>query len=121
MTEYLRVEADGTRVYKGYVKYKPIPVEERKYRIRKPDDPRAVRWRGDWLLPLNLMSDSDRPDMPVTRADTEAYEHMATNRECRCDVCVRPAAYRWKLKWMEDQARSRAMTSTIQAAASTDV
>lgn len=89
---------DGTRVYSNHTRYTPVPVEQRKYKVRKPDHPGAVRWHGDWLLPLELMTDEDRR-MPQTRPDTDAYDHMTKPRKCRCDVCRRPEAQRWKDKW----------------------
>lgn len=95
----MRVEADGTRVYaKGY-RYKPKAPHERKYRVRRPDDPRAVRFRGEWLLPLELLPEAARA-MPETRPDTDAYDHMP--RPCGCAVCRRPQAARWQRKWRRD-------------------
>ena len=86
---------DGTRVYSNRTKYTPVPAEQRKKISRKPDDPRAVRWKGDWLLPLDLLGDDQR-QFPETRPDTEAYDHMAKTHRCRCVVCRRPGARRWK-------------------------
>lgn len=64
----IRELEDGTRVYADYHRYTPVPPEQRKYAVRKPDDPRAVRWRGDWLLPLETLPDEDRL-LPATRPD----------------------------------------------------
>lgn len=97
----VRIEPDGTRVYASYHRYKPIPLEERKYGINKPDDPRAVRFHGQWFLPLDVLDDAER-DMPETRPDSDAYDHMTTNLLCNCRVCVRPAAEQWRRKWRRD-------------------
>jgi hypothetical protein len=67
-TFQVRVLEDGTRLYSNGVKYKPVPVEERKYKVRKPDDPRAVRFRGDWFVPIDLL-DEDSRVMPSTVPD----------------------------------------------------
>lgn len=48
---YVELE-DGTRVYDKGLKYKPKPAGERKNKVRRPDDPRYVRFRAQWLLPL---------------------------------------------------------------------
>ena len=96
-----RTEPDGTRVYdKGY-RYRPKPPEERTYAVRKPDDPRAVRWHGQWLLPLPLATESERV-MPATRPDSDAYEHAGRTVMCGCDVCVRPEADRWRRKRLRE-------------------
>lgn len=63
-----RIEPDGTHVYEGYERYKPLSDAERKNKRRKPDDPRAVRFHTKWYLPLELLPDDDRV-MPVTVAD----------------------------------------------------
>jgi hypothetical protein len=57
-----RVEPDGTRVYAGYHKYKPMPDEQRTNKIRKPDDPRAFRVGRLWFLPVTdiLLPDEQR-------------------------------------------------------------
>jgi hypothetical protein len=102
----IRTEPDGTRVYVGGHRYKPKSDAERKNRRRKPDDPRAVRWQGEWLLPLDLLPDNRR-SFPITRPDTDAYEHMKRTAMCMCDVCIRPQADRWRAKWRREQARSR--------------
>lgn len=95
----IRTLPDGTRVYSNHHRYKPKPPEERTYAVRKPDDPRAVRFRGDWFLPLETLDDDARV-MPETRPDTDAYDHMP--RPCKCDVCRRPHAQRWVRKWQRD-------------------
>lgn len=101
----IRTEPDGTRVYSNYTRYRPKKISERTNAVRKPDDPRAVRWYGDWLLPLDLLPDGERA-MPETRPDTDAYDHMTKPRKCICFVCRRPEAQRWKEKWMDDNPRS---------------
>lgn len=97
----VQILADGTHRYKGRTKYKPIAPEDRKYGVNKPDDPRAVRHFGVWLLPLDVLDDGARV-MPATRADSEAYDHMSTNLLCHCDVCSSPYAERWRRKWRRD-------------------
>ena len=74
MTTYLRKEPDGTLVYTNYLRYKPVPVEQRKYKRHKPDDPRAVRFHDTWYLPLELLPDEERVlpdthgvDLKITR------------------------------------------------------
>lgn len=86
-----RIEADGTRVYSGYERYTPVPLEERKNGINKPDDPRAVRFHTRWFVPMDLVPDNERV-MPETRSDEEAYYHALKTLLCRCKVCVRPSA-----------------------------
>lgn len=92
---------DGTRKYSNHTKYTPLPPEKRKNKIRKPDDPRAVRIGGTWYLPLDLLHESLRM-MPETRPDTDAYDHMGYGRKCRCDPCQRPQAIEWQTKWWKD-------------------
>ena len=95
----IRELEDGTRVYADYHRYRPLSPEERTYAVRKPDDPRAVRFHGQWFLPLDVLDDDART-MPVTRPDTDAYDHMPM--PCRCDVCKRPEAGRWQRRWLRD-------------------
>lgn len=95
--ELRRIEPDGTRVYSGYEKYKPIPLEERKYGINKPDDPRAVRFHGKWFLPMDLVPLHLR-EMPETKSDEEAYEHGLKTQLCRCEVCLRPEAQKFRIR-----------------------
>lgn len=97
----IKTEPDGTRVYSRFQRYRPVPPEERKKGVRKPDDPRAVRFHGQWFLPLSVLPDEARV-MPETRADSDAYDHMETNLTCRCLVCRRPQAERWRRKWRKD-------------------
>lgn len=97
----VRVLEDGTRVYSNYTRYRPKAPEERQNAIRRPADPRAVRFHGQWFLPLELAEDASRA-MPATRPDSDAYEHMNASVLCSCDVCRRPAAERWRRKWRRD-------------------
>lgn len=99
----IRIEPDGTRVYSNYQRYKPMADEDRVNKRRKPDHPDAVRHGARWFLPLPLLADEDREPMPLTRPDTDAYDHMSTNLWCRCDVCKRPEAERWRRKWRRDR------------------
>jgi hypothetical protein len=62
----IRVLEDGTRIYSNGTRYRPVPPAERRYRVRKPDDPRAVLHNGRWYLPLELLPDDERV-MPQTR------------------------------------------------------
>jgi hypothetical protein len=98
----VRVLEDGTRVYSNGTRYTPVPDEERRYARRKPADSRAVRWGANWYLPLALAPEAAR-QMPQTRPDEDAYDHMPKPRPCRCDVCKRPAAAIWKDKWRRDR------------------
>jgi len=98
----IRQLPDGTRLYADYHRYTPVPPEKRKRQVRKPEDPRAVRFHGQWLLPLELLEDHRRGPLPQTRPDTDAYDHMNVNVLCRCDVCLRPEAERWRRKWRRD-------------------
>jgi hypothetical protein len=50
----IKVLPDGTRVYANYHRYTPVP------------DPRAVRFHGVWLLPLELLPEDERV-LPATR------------------------------------------------------
>ena len=98
----IKVLEDGTRIYSNYYRYKPVADKDRKYAKRKPEDPRAVRWYGVWLLPLDLLDDTDRR-IPETRPDTDAYDHMGRGLKCQCDVCRRPEAERWQTKWWRER------------------
>ena len=92
---------DGTRVYSNGTRYKPLSDDERKRKRRKPEDPKAKRWYGEWLLPLPVLPDEDR-QQPETRPDTDAYDHMTKTRKCRCNVCQRPEAAKWKKRWLKE-------------------
>lgn len=93
-----KVLPDGTRVYSNYTRYTPMPDSERTNKRRKPEDPNAVRWYGEWLLPLELAPEDVRL-MPATRPDTDAFDHMDKPRPCKCVVCRRPESQRWKDAW----------------------
>jgi hypothetical protein len=94
----IRVEPDGTRVYSNYTRYRPRPDSVRVYARRKPDDPSAYFWGGNWFLPLEGLPEENRV-MPPTRADSEAFHHMWKRRKCRCDVCHRDGVERWRRMW----------------------
>lgn len=88
-----RIDESGRHHYTAGPSYQPVPVNQRKYAVRKPADPRAVRFKGDWFLPLEL-ADEEAREMPETRPDEETLEHRA---RCRCTVCQRPqAAVLWR-------------------------
>lgn len=95
--ELRRIEADGTRVYSDYHRYKPMAEEDRVNQRRKPDDPRAVRFHGRWFLPLEVLPEEARQEMPETVPDAESLTHRVT---CRCMVCRRPeAAVLWRRRY----------------------
>ena len=96
----IRTLPDGTRRYSNGTRYKPLAAEERTYAVRRPDDPRAVRFHGQWLLPIAVLPDDQRKNFPQTRPDSDAYDHMPM--PCRCAVCRRPQAARWQRKWRRD-------------------
>lgn len=98
----IRVLEDGTRVYSNYTRYKPMADEDRTNKVRKPADPRAVRFHGTWLLPLELQPEEQRV-MPETRSDEEAYDHAHKRPRCRCHVCTREGAQRYINKWRKEQ------------------
>lgn len=99
----ITVLEDGTRVYSNGTRYRPKAPEERVYARRQPPpEAGAVRWGGTWLLPLDLLPVEARL-WPPTRPDTDAYEHMSKPRRCKCEVCKRPAAKRWKNQWRREQ------------------
>ena len=99
----IRIEADGTRVYSNYTRYKPKPDHERKHRRRKPDDPRAYYWGGEWRLPQVVLPDEQRV-MPLTRPDESVMECMSRSLACRCEVCRRPPEVldRWIRRWQRE-------------------
>ncbi len=72
---------DGTRRYKSNpsVTYKPVG----RYKTRKPDHPDAVRFGGDWFLPLDVLELEQRT-MPRTRPDEQGYDHKLM---CKCQIC----------------------------------
>ena len=92
----IRVLSDGTRIYHGGKRYKPLTAVQRTYRVKKPVAPEAVRFHGKWFLPLELLHDAQRGPVPRTRADSEAYGHVAKPRRCKCDVCKGPGAERYR-------------------------
>lgn len=94
----LRIEEDGTRVYSNYTRYKPKSPSERKYNVRKPADAEetgAERWKGEWLLPLQVLPDDERQPLPVTVSDDMAALH---DLGCRCTPCLTPRVRRLRLK-----------------------
>lgn len=107
----IRVLEDGTRIYADGHRYKPKPPAERKNQSRRPDHQDAVRFHGQWFVPLDVLPDGERR-MPETRPDTDAYDHASKPRSCRCAVCQRPEARRWKEKWMRDQGLTAKLNET---------
>ena len=96
----IKVLEDGTRVYSNGTKYRPKAPEDRVYEVRKPPVTGAVLWAGVWHLPLDLLPLEAR-SWPETRPDTDAYDHAS--HPCRCHVCLRPAARKWRSRWRRDQ------------------
>jgi hypothetical protein len=98
----IRTLEDGTRVYSNGTKYKPLAPSERKKGVRRPDHPGAVRFHGEWFLPLPVLPLDERKNFPLTRPDSQAYDHMPM--PCKCDVCRRPPEVigRWLRKWRRD-------------------
>jgi hypothetical protein len=96
---------DGTRVYSNGTKYKPKRPEERINKILKPEIEGVVWWGGRWCPPLVLLQEELR-QLPETVPDEEAYEHAAKPRRCKCHVCQRPQARKWRMKWKRDQIRT---------------
>jgi hypothetical protein len=104
MSGPVRVLEDGTRVYANGVRYRPVADDKRRNRRRRPDDPQAVRWYSEWIVLPELVADDDR-SMPETVPDSEAYDHWLEKRGCRCSICTRPEARRWKER--AEAARSK--------------
>jgi len=89
---------DGTRVYSNGFRYKPVPLEQRKYRKFPP----GTQWHGGKPYgPLPLLPDDDR-DMPATRPDEEAAQHTLG---CTCDFCKVPRVQRLKRERLGIKAR----------------
>lgn len=97
----IKILPDGTRVYSNYTRYKPKTPEERVNRILKPDVEGAVFWSGKWRLPLDLLPDELR-QFPETVPDEVAYDHAARSRHCRCPICRRPTALKWRRRWFRE-------------------
>lgn len=105
MSRAVQVLEDGTRVYAGGARYRPVPAEERKIGMNKPDHPDARRFHGRWFLPLELLVEEARV-MPETRPDELVLEHMETHLLCQCEVCLRPEAERWRRRWRREHGLS---------------
>lgn len=98
----IRTLEDGTRVYADYQRYKPVAPADRKYAVRKPDDPEAVRFGSTWYPPLPVLPEDQRV-MPETRPDSLTLEHRA---RCTCEVCQRPgAAELWRRRHASKKGR----------------
>lgn len=91
----IKVLEDGTRVYSNGTRYRPVPPEERKYKVRKPPVEGAVRLGDVWYHPLVLLPQEAR-SWPETRPDTDAFDHASKLRRCKCRVCKRPEARKWR-------------------------
>ena len=73
-------EPDGTRVYDKGRRYKPVPLEERKYR----KFPKGTIWHGGQPFgPLPLLPDEKRR-LPATVPDAETKTHQLG---CLCWYC----------------------------------
>jgi hypothetical protein len=79
MSGPVRVLEDGTRIYRNGMKYKPMDDADRTYRVRKPADPSAVRWRGVWFIPPTLLPETQRV-MPETRPERNRYGGLILDR-----------------------------------------
>jgi hypothetical protein len=97
-TRAVKTLEDGVRVYRGGARYKPVAREARKIGVNRPVDDRAVRFHTRWFLPLDVLPDAERR-WPETIPDEVAYDHMAKRGACRCLVCQRPAAEKWKRRY----------------------
>jgi hypothetical protein len=86
----------------GFKAYTPVPLEDRKIGVNRPDHPEAVRFHTRWFLPLDVLPAVERV-MPETRPDEDAYDHMSKLTGCRCDVCRRPQARRYQARWRRHQ------------------
>ena len=95
--------ADGTRQYISYHRYTPVAPEDRIYKVRRPDHPEAVRFHGDWFIPLDVIPDEER-FFPETRSDEDAYYHGLKTQLCNCHVCRRPEAQRFRIRAREGLA-----------------
>lgn len=67
----IKISPDGERIYADGHRYRPLSPEERTHAVRRPDDPRAVRFHGLWFLPLEVLPDDAR-EMPQTRPYRDA-------------------------------------------------
>ena len=79
-------EPDGTRVYEKGHRYKPLELDERKYRKLKPDDAAergALPFHGNWYYPLEVLPEEART-FPWTRPDSDAIAHQLG---CLCHMC----------------------------------
>lgn len=87
---------DGTRLYKNGRTYKPLPLDQRKYRVLKPfpdaEDRGYVRFAGKWWPPLELLPEEER-QLPPTRPDDLVALHELG---CLCDYCKVPRVQRLK-------------------------
>lgn len=99
--------ADGTRVYAGNGKYKPVAAEDRKYRKLKPDhDPLAFTWRREWHRLHVFVPDAKRGPIPETRPDEDGADHRIL---CECYLCKRPNVQRLKRIAMRKRREERAL------------
>lgn len=91
----ITVLPDGTRVYSNGTRYKPKAPEDRVRAVRKPPVEGAVRWGDVWFHPLVLLPLEAR-SWPETVPDEEAFDHAFKPRRCKCFVCKRPEARKWR-------------------------
>ena len=91
----IKVLEDGTRVYSNGTRYKPKPPEERVHQVRKPPVAGDLRLGDVWYLPLALLPQEAR-SWPETVPDEEAFDHAFKARRCKCHVCKRPEARKWR-------------------------
>lgn len=75
-----REEPDGTRVYDHGKRYRPLALEDRKYR----KFPKGTQWHGGKPFgPLPLLPMDER-EMPGTVPDEDAAQHTIG---CLCPYC----------------------------------
>lgn len=84
MTPVYRTLEDGTRVYQGGMKYRPIPEGERKYKKHKPDEEGWIRIGNNWFPPMPLIPDEERI-LPITRGKDSTKIIRIRRREARLE------------------------------------
>jgi hypothetical protein len=94
MTPVYRELPDGTRVYQGGMKYKPVPPEQRVYRKHKPPVEGWIRIDNNWypaqipVLPdeRRVMPDTLGKDATRTKRTRRRHERQAKERRQQGDA-----------------------------------
>ena len=95
-----RLEPDGTRVYDHGKRYKPLALEDRKYRKFPP----GTKWFGGKPFgPLQLLPDDQRPEIPFTRPDSDGIAHELG---CGCSLCKTPRVRQKKRERLLAEAKA---------------